>query len=131
MIKFLTVSLIIPVLMMCSGQQKNQEKPLLSTIQKNIFDVHCTSSGCHGGLEPQDQLDLEDGQSYKNLVNVPSTQVQDLLLVNPGNPDKSYLVDKLEGNKVVGERMPMGKTRLSDKDIKMIRDWIKEGAKNN
>ena len=131
MIKFFTILLTISILMMCSGQQKNQEKPLLSNIQKNIFNEQCATPRCHGGFEPQDQLDLEDGQSYKNLVNVPSVQIQDLLLVDPGHPDKSYLINKIEGNNVVGERMPMGKPRLPDKDINLIREWIKEGAKNN
>jgi hypothetical protein len=131
MIKFLTVLLAISILMMCSGQQKDQEKPLLSTIQKNIFDKQCATPGCHSGYKPQDQLDLGEGQSYKNLVNVPCVQIQDLLLVDPGHPDKSYLMNKIEGTQVVGERMPMGKPPLPDTDIKMIRRWIKDGAKNN
>ncbi|MEJ2051488.1 MAG: hypothetical protein P8Y60_16925 [Calditrichota bacterium] len=62
---------------------------------------------------------------------MPCVQIQDLLLVDPGHPDKSYLMNKIEGTQVVGERMPMGKPPLPDTDIKMIRRWIKDGAKDN
>ncbi len=133
--KCITVFLIVPLFMMCSGQQKDpgkeKLKPTLSSIQANVFDKNCTSPGCHGGLQPQDELYLEDGQSYRNLVNVPSIQIQDLLLVNPGEPDSSYLLDKLEGLKLVGERMPMGDSELPAEDIQAIREWIKQGAPDN
>ena len=133
--KCLTVFLAIPLLVMCSGQNKDQGKdqmkPTLTNIQIHVFNQYCSSPGCHGGMEPQDELNLTEGESYKSLVNVPSIQVQDLLLVDPGHPDKSYLIDKLEGVKVVGERMPMGAPPLPNKDIEVIREWIKDGAKDN
>jgi hypothetical protein len=42
------------------------------------------------------------------LVNVASAEVPALLRVNPGNPDASYIVQKLQGNNAVGARMPFG-----------------------
>jgi hypothetical protein len=52
--------------------------------------------------------------------------------VTPGDPEHSYLMNKLLG---VGmcpgtQRMPLG-TPLLDSQIQVIRDWICEGAPNN
>ena len=47
------------------------------------------------------------------LVNVASSEVPNLLRVNPGNPDQSYLVQKIQGNAAVGVRMPREQAALS------------------
>ena len=49
--------------------------------------------------------------------------------VNPGNPDQSYIVQKIEGNAAVGGRMPLGPGRYLPQDrIDLIRRWIAAGA---
>ena len=62
------------------------------------------------------------------LVNVPSTEVPSILRVEPGNPDDSYLVQKIEGTAAVGARMPLGGPNLSADEIAAIRQWITDGA---
>ena len=48
--------------------------------------------------------------------------------VEPGDPDMSYLVWKIEGRSgIVGARMPLGGV-LPDENIQTIRDWIEAGA---
>jgi hypothetical protein len=75
---------------------------------------------------------LSAGNAHGNLVNVSSQEVPDLLRVEPGNPDDSYLVRKIEGGpNIIGERMPRGRPPLSDAQIQRIRAWIEDGAPAN
>ena len=98
----------------------------LDSIQDNVFTPICTE--CHtGGSAPQG-LRLEEGVSYGMLVNVASAEVPSLLRVDPGNPDDSYLIQKLEGTAAVGDRMPLGGPYLPQADIDVIRQWITDGA---
>lgn len=50
-------------------------------------------------------------------------------LITPGDPEQSYLLDKLRGAPLCdGVRMPIDKPPLSDGEIQAISDWICEGA---
>ena len=51
----------------------------------------------------------------------------------PGDPENSYLVQKLRGDPgIVGLRMPRnGPPYLTDDQINLIKQWIQDGAKNN
>ncbi len=52
--------------------------------------------------------------------------------VNPGAPDNSYLVRKVEGAAgITGAQMPFGGPPLSQAQIDEIRSWIASGAPNN
>ncbi len=55
----------------------------------------------------------------------------DLDRVEPGDPDNSYLIHKLEGTQAVGDRMPQGGPFLDEETIGDIRQWIADGAPNN
>jgi hypothetical protein len=50
--------------------------------------------------------------------------------VDPGNPDRSYMVHKIEGRAgIVGRRMPFnGPPYLTDGQILIMRRWIERGA---
>lgn len=107
-------------------------EPTLSSIQENIFDTNCALSGCHAGANPQQGMNLSAGESFGSMVGVPSQERPSLLRVNPGNPDDSYLVHKIEGRSgIVGERMPLGRSPLSNDQINLIRTWIVNGAQDN
>jgi hypothetical protein len=56
-------------------------------------------------------------------VEVPSLQ-----RVTPGNPDASYLIQKIEGTAAVGARMPLNGPPLPADAIAVIRQWIVDGA---
>jgi hypothetical protein len=96
-------------------------------IQDTIFSPICAE--CHiGGGAPQG-LRLDAGNSYAMLVNVPSAEVPGTLRVNPGNPDASYIVQKIEGIAAVGVRMPAnGPPYLPQDRIDLVRRWIAAGA---
>lgn len=100
------------------------------SIQENIFTPIC--SVCHAGGSAPQGLRLDAADSYALLVGVPSTEVPTLLRVNPGDPDDSYIIQKLEGNAAVGAQMPFGcpatQPCLTTSSIAFIRQWINDGA---
>lgn len=100
----------------------------LAAIQANVFTPTCATSGCHSGTGAQQGLRLDDGFSFDNLVNVASAQVPTMDRVEPGDPDNSYLVRKIEGTASVGARMPFGGPALDQALIDDIRQWISDGA---
>jgi mono/diheme cytochrome c family protein len=74
------------------------------------------------------RLDSLDN-SYAYLVNQAADEVPELMRVNPGNPDDSYIIKKLEGAAdIVGGRMPLGGPYLSEAQIDQVRTWIANGA---
>ncbi len=96
-----------------------------------IFSNNCALSGCHLGPNAQEGMDLSSGNSYSAIVNVPSNDFPSLFRVNPGKPDSSYLVWKIEGRSgIMGFQMPFGMAPLSQGKIDTIRQWIAEGALN-
>ena len=108
--------------------------PAFSDIQTLIFDQSCALSGCHLGSGAIMGLDLADGASYGNLVDVKSAEVSTLDLVKPGDPDNSYLIEKLIGGSRMAAgtfKMPLGREALTDEQVDMVRDWITDGAKDN
>lgn len=92
-----------------------------------IFSNNCAFSGCHAGASPQQGMNLSAGQAFNNIVNVPSSERPELLRVDPGDPDMSYLFMKITGAPgIVGSRMPLGRPPLSNADIALIEQWISE-----
>ncbi len=100
----------------------------LDAIQAAVFTPSCASAGCHTGENPPQGLRLDEGFSFDNLVNVPSNEVPELLRVEPGDPDDSYLVQKIEGTAAEGGRMPLGAPPLDQNLIDDIREWITNDA---
>jgi hypothetical protein len=78
-------------------------------------------------------------------LGMPSIEVPDWLRVKKGDPERSYLMRKLDGSercgdlaclvvigspKPCGERMPGGDSALplEAEEVRRMRDWIKQGA---
>src|ERR1700683_4848970 len=95
-------------------------------IQANVFTPIC--SVCHVGATAPQGLMLDAAHSYNLLVGVPSTEVPSILRVAPGDPDNSYIIQKLEGHAAVGGQMPLGETPLPATTIAFIAQWITDGA---
>jgi sugar lactone lactonase YvrE/mono/diheme cytochrome c family protein len=105
----------------------------LAQIQEQIFTPYCVSCHTTGGLGPMSLAD--EGTSYAALVNVTPlngvAKSAGLKLVVPGDPSKSFLLDKLTGDNWqigMGDRMPQGGNLLSAKQIQLVRNWILAGA---
>jgi hypothetical protein len=108
------------------GEEAQALQPTLASIQSNVFTPIC--SPCHAGASAPVGLRLEEGVSYAMLVNAPSVEAPTLLRAAPGDPDASYLVQKIEGAAAVGGRMPLNGPPLSTEAVAAIRQWITDGA---
>ena len=104
--------------------------PTLNQIQTVVFTPSCSSAGCHSGpMGPglPAGMDLTNAPaSFMSLVGVDSVQQPGTLRVAAGDPDNSYLIQKIEGN--AGSRMPLGGPALDPAVITEIRQWITDGA---
>jgi len=102
---------------------------------QSVFSGNCI--GCHSGVGAPENMRLEVGQAFANIVDVNSGE-SPLKRVRPFRPDSSYLVHKIQGTQTTvggsGARMPFGcsgGTCLSNATINLIRNWILQGALNN
>ncbi len=127
---------IISLLSCGGGDSPVPTKPKLSSIQANIFTPSCALSSCHSASTAQGNLVLTEGKSRANLVNVAASNTAAAaagkLRVVPGDPDNSFLVQKLEGPGAgEGVLMPQGSSGLPQDQIDAIREWIAKGALDN
>ena len=109
-----------------TGNGPDLTSATFTAVQQEVLTPTCAISGCHNGSESPN---LSAGVAFNNIVDVQSSQGLDY--IEPGNPDNSYLVKKLEGTGIAGLRMPRGATALSAAAIDSIRAWVTDGASNN
>jgi hypothetical protein len=104
-----------------------------SQIQVEIFTPTCAKAACHDSVGISGGMILEAGQAYGNLVNQPAQSNSTFDRVEPGDPERSYIIKKLRGDPdITGERMPFdGPPYLSPEQIAGIAGWIRAGALNN
>ena len=100
----------------------------------------CGSSGprsCHGRAPFSGDLDLTLAHAWTSLVKVPASGAPQKVRVRPGDPDSSFLVEKLTNTQGPdeGDPMPMGEAIMwrppaADK-LTAVRCWIARGAPND
>ena len=143
----------------CSGQCGDQgtqartsspssKAPPIPSFRADVLPVlalHCASAeGCHGDKPtPSVSLDLRAAFAYGELVNKPSEGRRGAVRVKPGDPQASFLVDKLTGrlgSVQDGKRMPIDVDTGApvvpsplplDFVEKELEPWIAGGAPNN
>ncbi len=110
-----------------------------------VLVLNCSSAeGCHGNKPtPSVHLDLRASSAYEQLVGSPSEARRSALRVKPGDPQASFLIDKLTGR--LGP-VQEGKPMPIDVDTgapvipsplppdfieKVLEPWIAAGAPNN
>jgi outer membrane protein assembly factor BamB len=105
-------------------------------IQHAVFDSTrhgCTTSFCHGSSPGQAQLNLTAALSYDQLFDAPST-LSALARVEPGDPDQSFLYQKLAAATLGtplegGGPMPAGGSpAVPPRLLSATRSWIAAGA---
>ncbi len=113
-----------------------------------LLQTKCANASCHGGANPQGNLDLGANLTsvFNSLVNKaptnPAAAAKGQLLVQPGRPDLSYLLRKVayddwddyyESLEVAeGNQMPPGALPdLQKHEVELIRQWILHGAAFN
>ena len=102
-----------------------------SEVQR-LFTTNC--QGCHPAVNGA--LDLTPERSYEQIVGVAAVEAPGLVRVVAGDPAASFLYLKVVGSPglgdipAVGTRMPPMQARLPESEIRILRDWIAQGAKN-
>jgi hypothetical protein len=103
-------------------------------IQRRIFGPRgCRVETCHGNTAAGG-LDLRLGRAHDALVGVPATNAAAAAAgkrrVVPGDPDASFLVQKLAGTLRgdEGVRMPQVGRTLHALEMELVRAWIAAGA---
>jgi len=110
------------------------EASTFARIQRQVFDVSCSSDSCHSHVGRAGDLVLEEAESWDDLVEAePANAVARSLgqmRVMPHRPDKSLLLAKLYGNLQAGQglRMPYGAAPLATHTVDVIAAWIAAGA---
>jgi hypothetical protein len=105
--------------------------PTLTQLKSSAFSV---CGGCHtgGGTSLPASMDLTPSHIYASIVSVASVEQPALQRVKPGDPNNSYVVQKLEGAATITfARMPLGGPYLDQATIDQVRAWITAGAANN
>ena len=109
------------------GRRRPTLQPTFASIQSNVFTPICTHVSFRR-VPRRSDCGSRKAPSYAMLVNAPSVEAPTLLRVAPGNPDASYLIQKIEGTAAVGGRMPLNGPPLPAETIAVIRQWITDGA---
>jgi len=113
--------------------QKPPPPATFATLERQVFGASCATVSCHGAAD-SGGLTLATGSAYANLVGVPAANpgahAAGLLRVVPGDPDASFLLDKLTGMLTPDEGDPMPRVGgpLPAARIDLVRRWIAAGA---
>jgi hypothetical protein len=111
--------------------------PTFATIQSEILEKPDSAGrpaciNCHNatGRVPAGGANFTHDVAYDNLVNARAVTKPGAIRVVPGDPDNSYLIQKLEGRPgIVGQRMPFnGGPFLTNGQMLILRRWIADGA---
>jgi mono/diheme cytochrome c family protein len=128
--------MLIVSLLFCVSIMAQQERPRRGSAPNDsmrmAFRAKTTAliaercAGCHGGKHPAMGLDLSPDSIVEAVKDVPSRQIDSLMLVDTRMPERSYILMKLRGDKgIKGSRMPDGAPALSADEIAMIDRWIR------
>jgi hypothetical protein len=94
--------------------------------------IVCITCHYEGSPTPPDLTHPFD--PIAGVVNVKSVFRADLDIVEPGDPDQSFLMRKLDAlspSSEVGAPMPYGYRPLAEHEVEVLRQWIAQGAPND
>lgn len=135
------VALLAALLAAC-GTVKSPTEPLeapegpaftFSQIQAQIFTPTCAKAGCHAASAASGGMVLEAGRAYGEIVNQPATGNSSFDRIEPGDPERSYMIKKLRGDPdITGSQMPLDAPgSLTREQMDGLVGWILAGAPNN
>ena len=95
-------------------------------LSEDIFSKSCAFSSCHSSASSASaSLQLHDEEALLSMIDRPSVQSPETMLIAPGNPEDSYLIQKMKGYQLAEgtESMPPG-TTLCEGKVQLVEDWI-------
>lgn len=114
-------------------------QPTLSSLKSDYFAKGCTFSGCHDSKTAEAGLDLQSDGLHARLVDIAVSDEnagpRGKLYVVAGDPDASFLLQKVEGTQAAdeGALMPDGAEEPISPQCRIakLREWIANGAKDD
>jgi hypothetical protein len=110
----------------------------LSSIRDTLFVSSCTFSSCHGSHGAAADLDLQGPDLHARLMNHEVAGATSLPLVEPGDPEGSWLYQRIsrcdlhDDNGASVTTMPLNAPTLSDpRLVAKVRAWIEAGARDD
>ena len=134
--------LLAALLLAACGDVKLPTEPLeapsgpaftFAQVQAQVFTPTCAKAGCHAAASASGELVLEAGQAYGQIVSRPAVGNSSLDRIEPGDPERSYLIKKLRGDPdITGARMPLDNPgSLTQEQMDGIVGWVLAGAPDN
>ena len=132
---------LLALLLVGCGDVKSPTEPeepqgpafTFTQIQAQIFTPNCVKAGCHDAATASNEMVLEAGQAYGQIVNRPAVGNSSLDRIEPGDPERSYLIKKLRGDPdITGSQMPLDNPgSLTQAQMDGLVGWVLAGAPNN
>ncbi len=116
-----------------SGKSSAPSKSVRFAQVQAVF-ARYSCAACHPIVNPS--LDLRPGHQYASLVGVRAVEDPRLVRVVAGDPERSFLYQKIAGDPklgdvpAIGARMPQAAPRMAQADIDLVAAWIRQGARN-
>ena len=104
----------------CSPKEVSYSKDV-----QPILATNC--SECHSPGKPGYQASGFDTTSYDALLRGGKFGA----LIKPGDSFTSAFNMVIEGRVHQSIRMPHGREKLADRDLEILNNWVKQGARNN
>jgi len=114
--------LFVPAMLIAQPAKEQPASPMKVSYYKDvrpIFQQHC--QGCHQPAKPQGGYVMT---AHADLLKAGDSEERGVV---PSKPKESLLV-KLLGDVQGRARMPKGKDPLAEVQIKLIADWVAQGA---
>ena len=138
----MTRSFVLPVIAVAALMQVGASGGHVSFRQDvaPILTTSCSTRSCHGGSRAPELRGHDDASKMRAaLLATGDDERPGARYVIPGDPDGSFLVQKIEGRMSTsecadhdcGEAMPLDNPPLSPEARQTIRAWIAQGAEDN
>lgn len=107
-----------------TGTSGSGLEPTWENVRDEVLVKSCGFGSCHAPPGSA-QFGIDESSTADEFIEVPAFQDESYFLVDPGSPDSSYLVMKLEGAAGIdGEPMPPPDGGMDAARIQLVRDWI-------
>jgi hypothetical protein len=130
----------IPPVPECEDHDPSVEpelEPTLTNVFAGVFNQSCAFNACHGSSGGAAGLDLQAADLHAELLGHETLGNPGMALVEPGDPDNSWLYQVMSQCAPMGEtgvrpHMPLNAPFLmEDEAIAIVREWIAAGALND